>query len=378
MIDSVVLQLDSEQFQLRKENKFDGSKNQNELGFGSRTLYIKKFVKQEKDKGRYCPKVNLLKSKRGKNEETKRFLEIQVSLPKLLYGTNLFEVDDNDLDAIYSRLQQFLAEIGVDTIAEKLKRAVVKRVDFSKVIRLPDYLGRANEVIYLLSRFDYKQQSDFDYKEFRVGGGSCIKFLNKTQGYAIYDKFGEILANGYTEMEQKIIEQFNLGKLKRNAVKFEFSLQRKSSLEAVLKRRLDYKKKDFFLVDILSSKLVSGLLSETFNKVLGQLPVGLISLGQMEENKLRDYLFNSNLGQSKQEKLYFWVRMTTKIGIAGAWEELGRRYSGGSIARQKKEISLIIQELGEISGNTPNLIGFLRDKHKQFEIIKPKEVVNYC
>lgn len=372
MVDSVLLQLDGEQFQLKKDNKFDGSKNQSGVGFGSRTLYITKFAKQRKDKGIYCPKVNLLKSKRGKMEEAKRFLEIQVSLPKLIHGTNLFEIDDNDLDIIYSRLERFLAEIGVDTSTERLKRAVVKRVDFSKIIRLPDYLGRADEVIYSLSRFNYKQQSDFDFKEYNIGGGSCIKFLNKTQGYSIYDKFGQILAEGNTAKEKQIVELFNQGKLKRNAIKFEFSLHRKNSLESVLKRRLDYKKKDFFLVDILSDKLAKGLLLEIFNKVFDQLPVGLISLGEMEENKLRDYLVGSGISQSKQEKLYFWVRMTTKIGIAGTWGELGRRYNGGSIARQKKEITLITQELGGISGNTPNLIGFLRDKHKQFEIIKPK------
>ncbi len=378
MIDSVILRLDSGQFWLKESNQFDGSKNQSERGFKNKTLYINNFVRQKKKDGIYCPKVNLLKSKQGKMGEVKRVLDIQVSLPKLIYGTNLYEVDDNDLELIYSRLNGFLIEIGVNTSIDELKRAVVKRVDFSKVIRLPDYLGRADEVIYFLSRFNYKQQSNFDFKEFRIGGGSCIKFINKTQGYAIYDKFGQILADGNTEMEKKIIEQFNLGKIKRNAVKFEISLHRKSSLESVIKRRLSHKKKDFFLVDILNRNLAIGILLETFDKVFNDLPVGLISLGEMEDNKLRAYLAGSVISQSKQEKLYFWVRMATRIGYKGAMEELGRRYSGGSVARQKREIALIIQELGEISGNTPNLIRFLRDRHEQFELIKPKQVVNHC
>jgi len=45
---------------------------------------------------------------------------------------------------------------------------------------------------------------------------------------------------------------------------------------------------------------------------------------------------------------------------------------GGSVDTNKKEISLILIELGKISGNTPNLIDFLRSEHKKFEIIRPK------
>ena len=92
----------------------------------------------------------------------------------------------------------------------------------------------------------------------------------------------------------------------------------------------------------------------------------------MEDNKLWAYLEVSGLSQTKQEKLYYWVRMATKFGIAGTWEQLGLKHKGGSVARRKKEIALIIGELGHISGNVPNLIDFLRAEHKKFEIIKPK------
>jgi hypothetical protein len=64
--------------------------------------------------------------------------------------------------------------------------------------------------------------------------------------------------------------------------------------------------------------------------------------------------------------------MTTKFGIAGVWEQLKQKHKGGSVVRRKKEIALILQELGTISGNVPNLVDFLRAEHDKFEIIKPK------
>ncbi len=92
----------------------------------------------------------------------------------------------------------------------------------------------------------------------------------------------------------------------------------------------------------------------------------------MEENKLWAYLKKSGLSQTKQRDLFYWVRMATKNGIAGTWEEIKRKFKGGSIIRKKQEISLILQELGTISGNTPNLIDFLRNEHEKFEVIEPK------
>ena len=64
--------------------------------------------------------------------------------------------------------------------------------------------------------------------------------------------------------------------------------------------------------------------------------------------------------------------MTAKFGIAGTWERLKVKYKGGSVGRCKKEIALVLQELGQISGNVPNLIEFLRAELERFEVIKPK------
>ncbi|MEK7576148.1 MAG: hypothetical protein AAB482_00465 [Patescibacteria group bacterium] len=374
MIDSVVLQLNSNQFKLREKNRFHEIRTQQGRGFSTNTRYCAEYSETWKKKGVYCPMFGLPIRKQGL-AEPKSFLEIQESLPKHVHGTSLFDIDKSDLDTIFEKNLYFLDDLGVDTSKEELERAVVRRADFSKIFKLPDYLGKADEVVRTLTLFNYKPQSEFRMRDYCIGSeGIALKFWNTTQGYVVYDKFGEILSDGYkTKQELKLKELYDKGRLTRNALRFELSLQRKDSFEALVRRRVKTgKKKDFFLEEILDKDLAQAILTDAFEKVFSDIAVGLISLSQMEDNKLWSYLERSGMSQNKQEKLYYWVRMATKSGIAGTWEQLKLKLKGGSIPQRKKEISLALQELGTISGNVPNLVDFLRAEHEKFEIIRPK------
>jgi hypothetical protein len=373
MIDSVVLQLNSSQFKLREKNRFNEAKTQRGRGFSTDTKYCAEYSNSLRKKGIYCPMFGLPTRKQGL-AEPQNFLEIQASLPKLVHGTSLFDVDRDDLEIIFERFFSFLDDLGVDTTKDELRKAIVRRADFSKIFKLPDYLGRADEIVRALSLFNYKPQSDFRIRDYYIGSeGIALKFLNTTQGYVVYDKFAEILSNGHTKQETKLKELYEQGKLKRNALRFELSLQRKDSFEAVVNRRVKTgKKKDFYLEEILDEDMARAILSDAFEKVFSKIAVGLISLSQMEDNKLWAYLDNSGLSQNKQEKLYYWARMATKSGIDGTWEQMKLKLKGGSIGQRKKEVALALQELGTISGNVPNLVDFLRAEHEKFETIKPK------
>ncbi len=370
MIDSVVFQLDNEQFKLKDNNKLDGRKTHQGKGFQINSAYCEEYKRQLKKKGIYCPDIkNAVKTV---GLESRKILEIQASLSKLLNGTNLFEIDFYNTPRIRKKLLFRLDDLGIITSERELKQAVIRRADFSKIIELPTYLGEANTVVYALSRFDYKPSSHFNFNRFNDGNsGTSIKFWNTTQGYVIYDVLGNILSNGYTIAEKKIIEDFKSGRIKRNLIKFELSLERKDSFEAVIRRRIENKKRDFYLEDILNRDLARDILLKAFDTVFNKVALGLISLSEMEDNKLRAYLEGSEISINKQEKLYYWVRMATKNGIAGTWEQIKLKYKGGSVARCKKEIALILQELGKIDGNIPNLIEFLRNEHLKFESIKP-------
>ena len=116
MIDTVVLQLNNDQFNLRNDNKFDGAITQRQKGFVANTQYCKEYAEKQKDEENYFPKITLSKRK------SKNVLEIQVSLPKLVYGTNLFEIDNRNKNDIHKSILNSLNEMGVDVSANDLKR----------------------------------------------------------------------------------------------------------------------------------------------------------------------------------------------------------------------------------------------------------------
>jgi len=374
VIDSITLELNSDQFKLREFNRFNETEITQHRAYSVDTRFCAEYSNSWRKKGIYCPIFGLPMRKQGLAEQ-QRSLEIQESLPKFVHGSSLFDVDANDTEFILERNLFFLDDLGVDTTKDEVRKAVARRADFSKIFKLPDYLGRADEVVRTLALFNYKPQSDFRTREYCTGSeGIAMKFWNTTQGYVAYDKLAEILsAKHKTKQEMKLQELYEAGKLPRNAVRLELSLQRKDSLEAVVRRKIKTgKKEDFCLEDLLDRDLAQAILRDAFEKVFSSLAVGLISLSQMEDSKLWAYLERSGLSQNKQEKLYYWVRMATKSGIAGTWEQMKLKLKGGSVGQRKKEVALALQELGTISGNVPNLMDFLRAEHEKFEIIRPK------
>jgi len=371
MIDSIYWQLNKEQFKVKDIKIFDGVGTKQFTGYSGKTLFCKKYAKDLKKQGIYFPMLEIATEKRGYNLAPE-VLNIQVSLGKILYESNAFEPDNNDVPLIYERVVKLLDTAGIETSPKELKQAVIRKADFSKIVILPIHLGLANQIILRLLNFNYKPSSGFDFVQYEEGRGCFIRFGNKTQRYSIYDKIGEIYAKGYTKREKTIIRAVELGETSRSALKFELGYLRKDSFEKAMRTRIKGKENDYYLEDILKTELSKEILLKAFDSVFNSLSVGLISLSEMEENKLWAYLEKSGLSHTKQRDLFFWVRMATKNGIAGTWEEIGRKFKGGSVIRKKQEISLILQELGTISGNTPNLIDFLRADHEKFEILKPQ------
>lgn len=375
MIDSVVFQMYRGQYHIERNNKFDSLRRKTGRGFSVDSASCEKYFREQKAKGVYCPIVSNPKNKRG-YKDPQETIEIQVSLPKLVYGTNVYEIEENDLDLIFDNLKNCLRGFGVIVSVSSLREAIIKRADFSKNIELPDYLGKANQVIYTLSKFDYKTRSEFNFNQYQGNKGIWIKFYNSTQGFCIYDKYAEIVNNGYTEKEKDIKKKIEQNELFRNLTKLELSFQRKDSFESFLRKRIN-KNRDFTLTDMLNRELSRNILIESFDRVFSNLVMGLISLSEMEDNKIWAIMEKRELSIKKQEKLYYWTRMATKNGITGTFNHLKTQYKGSSFSRNKKEINSILEELKEeIIGNMPNLISFLRSQIDEFKLIKPQRKLN--
>jgi hypothetical protein len=374
MIDTVVIILSNNQFKIMKIEYFDGKSYKTIAGrFSVERIFPKKLLESYKKQGIYFPIVEIVYRKERRNGEPReiRCLEIQVSLPKVVCGTNFFEIDIIFLPAICSSIVKKLGELGVVTSEYEIRKAIIKKVDFSKVIFVPIYFGIEQEIIKRMAFFDYKYRSEFTLRDFgKWDSGIFIKFVNRTQTYTIYGKSSEIIANGYTAIEQKIASFLLNETQKKNVLKFELSLRNKQSVEAFLRRRIAGKDKDFTLEDVLNEELAKNVLSEVFNKVFNPESVIIYSLSEMQDNELESYFRSRGLSYKERAMTSYAVSSIRRIGLKSFRENFIKEFSYSTYSRMNKELELITDKLGNISDKNSNIIDFLRKEHQKFELYK--------
>ena len=278
------------------------------------------------------------------------------------------------------RTIEYLKMAGVSTDLKNLRKGVLSGVAFSKSILLPFYIGTAEQVIKKIAQIDYKPRSKFRYRDYNDGWeGLYIKFYNPIRGFGAYCKYSEILNNGYTLVEEEIKRQVLEGKQPRDIIRFELTLEKKQSLEAVLKHFIPGKKKDFTLEDIFTNLEISQkLLLEEFDEVYSPMNTGIISLAEMKENRL-DYILNGKISDLKDRALIsYLVNIAIKFDENHLWKQLKREMSGSTYERTKRKVEKIIKELGIFQEPVCNLVEFLRNEIIKFEPIKPTPQKKNC
>ena len=167
MIDSVLLQLIEGQYSISPVNKLDSSRAKEGRYYAVSSSFCKEYAKKLKKEGRYFPMIETTNRRSG-SDIIGEVLEIQVSIPKTIYGHSLIGVSRADLNIFCDKLVSLLVEIGIITTSKDIKQAVLKRIDFCTIIKLPDYLGTADRVICTIRDFNYKQQSDFNFNQNKI------------------------------------------------------------------------------------------------------------------------------------------------------------------------------------------------------------------
>jgi len=334
MYDSVNFYLEEDQFILKDESFFDGRKiSQIDRRYDNETLFIKGVRENMIKNKKYYPSVNLAHKTIGNDITGKRRvrrLEVQTSLPKTCYGTNKYEVSLIDDQKLFIKnTANYLKMVKVFVNAGNLENnGVLTGLAFSKSIILPDYFGIAGQIIKKIAPFDYKPRSKFRFREYGdEWEGMYIKLFNPIRGFGAYCKYSEILNNGYTSVEEEIKKQVLAGTQLKNIIRFESTLQTKQSLEAVLRRFIPEKKKDFTLHDIFIHKEISQkLLLEQFDEVFNPINTALITLSEMKENKLDCLLKSKNMALKDRAMMFYLVNITTKIGLSHTLKQIRQEY----------------------------------------------------
>lgn len=380
MIDSVTLHITN--FVTYSDEFFTKAQYQELKGefgvFGRFATRYTDYPQRCKTEGRYFPQVHIVeRSRRTKRGmiPTERKLVVQVSLPKLIFGASIFDMDEQLLPVAAQKLAAALKEIKVGVKPEDVLDAVVVRVDYSKILQISPSFGATAKVLRALMPYDMKQSSDFNRRDFHDGkDGFYIKFYNSSQGFVIYDKFDEIVANGKTKLEQEIARQYKDGKWTKGALRIELSLQKKQTVDATLRQFSDaIKKKDYTLREVAKTDIAKKVLMRTFENVYVKDFNRLVRLSDLKNTELLHLVGEHADDFRDRAILYYLAHRVRDIGLKKTIEELKREASPATVTRYKKIVETILAK-AEAKKDVVGVVPYLQRKLAAFRPVLPKKL----
>jgi len=380
MIDSVTIRI--ARFIVYSEEFFTKAQFQELKGkfgvFGRYSTRYTDYSQRCKAEGRYFPQVHLIerlkRTKRGM-VPADRHLAVQVSLPKIVFGSSIFDVDERLLPVAAQKVVEALGEIRVGVTPEDVLGAIVARVDYSKILQISPSFGTTAQMLRALMPYDLKQSSDFNRRDYHDGkDGFYLKFYNSSQGFVIYDKFDEIVANGKTKLEQEIARQYKAGKWTKGALRIELSLEKKQTVEAAIKPFSDTgKTKDFTLREVARTEIAKACLLRTFEAVYVNGFNRLVRLSGLKDVELLRLIEEHTPDLRERAVLYYLAHRVRDHGLKGAIEALKREVSPASVGRYKKAIETVLGKV-EAKKDVVGVVPYLHRKLKAFRPVLPKKL----
>lgn len=367
MIDSITLKIQGDSFMIKDTTFFDGFNTTSIVNqFSSHCWYPRSLNKSCKKQGLYFPTINVISKKFYADIKNVDTLTIQLSLPKLLYGTNLYKIHTKDLDTLCNKIKDVCNKTGIFVTPKSIRNAIVTRIDYSHIIEIPRHFNSADTVIHQLSKYNCKSRFEWqNRKHSQKSGNAYIKFYNMQQSYTIYNKTAEILNNNHTLEEKEIVKQIKSKKIRNNLLKFETSFHTKQSCDRIHHKYNKTKKCNFTFHEVINNmeNVGSRVLLNNFEKVFTNNLAIFIPLSDMQENEI-DYLFNKlDMKFSVRTKLYYIVNMLTKNGMHITEHKLKKEMSASTYNKTMKEAKQLFKLLPLDSNQQPHLLDFLQEKH---------------
>lgn len=208
MIDTIVLVLNQNMFEITDHDKFEPSTKglfDYSYGLGSRYYLTCKQnpTPTELKSGIYKPRLTV--TRRLYKNVYQIMMKVEFSSPKLIYQNNFDELEETDFDLIIQQLQQKLQDMAVEVSKSSLANAFVSSIHYSKNIVLTDGLTPF-ALLKEIQKANITKRLDFNQSDFRNEGHS-IKFRTNSYEIAFYDKMRDM---GKAKIsEKRAIEQDN-------------------------------------------------------------------------------------------------------------------------------------------------------------------------
>lgn len=205
MIDTIVLSI--------PERSFSHTEDPNSAPWvlhsvvGNYRKHVKNQTLKQKDDGIYRPRIRI--NERGLDKS----LQIEFSIPKLIYNNNVDEVCEKDFEMIIRTLQTRLMDFAVMVSPAALRNATVSAFHPSKNILLSDGYT-AHGVIKELQKSNFTKRMDLNKSDFRNDGES-MQCYTASHSLVIYDKMPDLKkpAKRAIDKERTAIQSFLFGQL---------------------------------------------------------------------------------------------------------------------------------------------------------------------
>lgn len=246
MIDTVSIILERPSFLINKPQRFNPSAENimfepyYKLSNRNYLRSVNNPTKDDKKRHGYLPRLTLFM--RNKPNGFFVQLKIEFSAPKLLFGNNFDELEDNDFDRLIYKLKDQLLIMGVVTTIDALKNAKVSSIHYSKNIILDKHLNSAM-ILSELNKVNISKRLDLSTTDFR-NGGHALRYHTNSYQIVFYDKIKDLEKAKVSDkraIERDNDMQLDLFKKYKetnnpDVIRMEIRLGNKRTIENILKK----------------------------------------------------------------------------------------------------------------------------------------------
>lgn len=374
MIDTIVLTLKQNMFTILDHHKFSpsteglfNSENYYRLGGRSNMTCVQNPTSSELKRGIYKPRLTVTKrlNRQGNFEIT---LKIEFSIPKLLYGNNFDELEEQDLERVLQILNERLRGMGVYAYETWLRKAPVSAIHYGKNIPLTDY-STPYSYLELLAKVNINQRLDLNQTDFRNEGHS-LKYRANAFEVAFYDKLKDL--NKAKTSEKRAEEKDNSIQLNLfetvvikkpfEVLRVEIRLNKKYKLQQIL-RKIGVEAEPSFEV-LFSKEIAQKVLLHYIDEIEAGYPSLLAYSYHNPKDFIADFLVNNpSVGLRKALQA---------LGMRVLLDEVGIREFRGLVGRHStKNWYRLSQELKQlVYPQKQEVFGVLRSAVVNFTPLK--------
>jgi len=320
MIDTVTLRLKESEFKILDHKRFSPNSEglfvppYSRMGGRAYLDCYQNPSKADFKKGNYKPQLTL--RKRWIDGEPQIFLYIQFSAPKILYLNNFDELNNEDFPTICCELQAKLLSMGVLTSSEKIAKAQVTKIHYSKNILLPPFV-----IPYMIMKevrkIDFDLRYDLAEKDY-LNSGQSLRFHTKEFEFILYDKKkdlekakkGEKSIDKDPEVQLNLFEKF-VPKKSFEILRLELRLNTSNKI----KKELSSKVENYTFQQLFNSDISTYILNKYWDLILENYQLINFDIDNKEKFLASFLINNPNCKITTALSTYAFLEYIKELGI---------------------------------------------------------------